>query len=241
MKKLALASIGIVGAALLAPLALLVPLFGSMTLETGGGGGGGGGEGGGGGGDEGGGAGSGSGAGSGEGGSGGGSGSGSGSGEGGGEWTPPSREEWDNINRRARENAEAVKKLTDAEAERKRKADEDAGNFKEIAEREKAEREKAQRELDEERTRARVERIAGRLKFRDPEDVLHRLSDEQRADDSNVEKALKALAKEKPYLVTDGETPRQRDLGGGDGGGDDTPVGAGPSRLARAYGSGGKS
>lgn len=176
--------------------------------------------------------------GSGEGGSGGGSGDG---------WTPPSKAEWDNLQRQQRETAANLKKITDAEAERQRKADEEAGNFKDIAAREKARAEAAEKKADDlaaerqtEVRERRVERIAARLKFRDAGDVLHRISAENLDDDSKVEKALKDLAKEKPYLVTDGEKPKTRDLGGGDGGdggsgGQGGGEATGVDRLSRAY------
>lgn len=182
----------------------------------------------------------------GEGGAGGEGGSGGGEGGSGGDagWTPPSKAEWDNIQRQQRETAANLKKLQDADAERQRKADEDAGNHAAIAQREKEAREAAERERDEARQEAaklartqRVERIAGRLKFRDPSDVIHRLSDDVLDDDSKVERALKDVAKSKPYLVIDGETPKQGDVTGDGGEGGTSSQVSGTSRLAKAYGS----
>lgn len=220
----------------------IAPVSGAET-PPGGGGNGGGGNGGG---DDGGAGGGDGGAGGGAGGSGGGDGGGSGGGGGGDGYSPPSKAEWDNVQRQNRENAEALKKLTDAEAERQRKADEEAGNHAAIAQREKEARETAERERDEARAESqklgrtqRVERIAARLKFRDPADVQHHLSDDVLDDDSKVEKALKDVAKAKPYLVIDGEAQRQSDLNGdgdGDGGSASSQV-SGTKRLAKAYGS----
>lgn len=219
----------------------LPPMAGAS--EQGGSAGGAGGEGGEGGGGEGGAGGSGGGSG-GEGGAGGGAGGGEG-------WTPPTKAEWDNAQRQRREAEDRAKKLADDETERQRKADEEAGNHKAIADREREAREKAERERDElkqqndrdreERDREKrdgsVTKIATRLKFRDADDVLHRLSDEDKSIDSNAEKALKALAKEKPYLLTDGEVPRQRELSNGDEpeGGSSTPQRTGVDRMADAY------
>jgi colicin import membrane protein len=160
-------------------------------------------------------------------------------------WTPPSKAEWDNLQRQNRETADTLKKLKDAEDERQRKADEEAGNHKAIAEREKQRadeaeaRAKAAEEARQKDVRERrVEKIARRLKFRDPDDVMHRLSDDVLDDDSKVEKALKDLATEKAYLVENGETPRQRDVtGDGGGGGNGDGEGIGPDRLSRAYAS----
>jgi hypothetical protein len=179
------------------------------------------------------------------GGGGGAGGGGDGGGNGGGDVLTIPKSEWDNLQRERRESADALKKLQDAEAERQRKADEEAGNYREIAEREKARADAAEAEktkLAEERQAdardRRVERIARRLNFRDPTDVTHRLSADVLDDDSKVEKALKDVAKEKPYLVTDGEVPRTRDLGNGDGDGgtrNSETEPTGPDRLARAY------
>lgn len=200
---------------------------------------------------DGGGAGSGDGSGSGSGGSGdGGGGNAGGSGSGGGDgWTPPTKAEWDNFQRQQRETRDALEKIQRDQAEAQRKADEEAGNHQAIAERERQAREKAERERDEARQERinlersqRVTRIAGRLKFRDPADVQHHLSDDVLDDDSKVEKALKDVAKSKPYLVIDGERQRQGDVtggDGGDGGGGTSSQVSGTGRLARAYGSNG--
>jgi hypothetical protein len=206
---------------------------------SGGGGGNGGGEGGGG---------------SGEGGEGGGSGSGSGSGEGGGsgegkgegesETLTVSKKDWDGLQQRNRETAAELKKLTDAQAERERKEAEEKGEHEKIAKqereaREKAEKEKAdtEAELTTERRQNRGHRIAGRLGFKDTGDAIKLLDDpEVLDDDSKAEKALKDLAKSKPHLVTGSGDRKQRDLGGGDGGGTNGADVTGPARLAKAYG-----
>lgn len=214
-------------------------------------------------GNEGGGSGGGNGGGSGGGGEGGAGGSGSGSGgEGGGnggaggsggEWTPPSREDYDNLQRKAREAESERKRLADAAAERERKEAEERGEHQKIADQEKARADAAEAKATKLENERRVERIAGRLKFRDPSDVMHRLQDADLETDAKIEKALKDIAKAKPYLVSGGGT-NQGDLGGdgggegggsggegnGSGGGEGDPV-AGVSRLSRAYASQGKS
>lgn len=213
-------------------------------------GGGSGGEGGGGSGGEGGQSGSGE-SGSGEGDPAGGSGSGSGGSGGAGDGTVSiPRSEWDNLQRQNRESREQLKKLQEAEAERQRKADEEAGNHRAIAEREQKRAEEAERkaaereqELQTERRTNRGHRIATNLRFHDPSEAIALLRDAGQAEsldaDESAEKALKALAEKKPHLVRDADKSRQRDLGNGDGGGKtgDDPELSGTSRLAAAYGS----
>lgn len=165
---------------------------------------------------------------------------GGGGGGGGGEYTPPSQADWDNTQRKLREAEDERKKLADEKAARERKEAEDKGEHQKIADQEKARADAAEQERDRIRNEVKVERIARRLKFRDPDDVIGRLSADDLADDSKIEKKLKDIAKQKPYLVDGAETQRQRDVTGDGGpggtGGDDEPI-AGTSRLARAYAS----
>lgn len=186
--------------------------------------------------------GSGSGGGSGDGGGGqggaGGEGGGSG-GEGGEESHTLTKAEWDNLQRQLRESTTTAQKLQKEKEERERKDAEARGEHEKLAQQERERAEKAERELAQERNERRVTTIATRLRFRDPTDVIGRLSDADLTDEASIERKLKAIAKEKPYLVTDAEKPRQRDIGNGDGGGGDQAI-AGTSRMARAYGSGSK-
>lgn len=152
-------------------------------------------------------------------------------------FTPPTKAEWDNIQRERREAREEADRLKREKDERERKEAEDAGNYQTIAEQEKARADAAEARALKVERETRVSRIATRLKFKDPADVLHRLSDNVLDDDSKVEKSLKDIAKAKPYLVEDAEKPRQRDLGGGDGGGAGDVQVTGPDRLSRAYAS----
>lgn len=198
------------------------------------------GEGGSGGGGEGGAGGEGGGQGGGEGGGEGGAGGAGGSGEGGSggedKWTPPTREEYENTQRKAREAEEQRKKLADEKTARERKEAEDRGEHEKLAQQEKDRADAAEARATKLENERRVEKIATRLNFRDPTDVMHRLSDEDLGDDSKVEKALKALATQKKYLLIDGEKGKTRNVNGdGPAGGSDAEV-MGTQRLARAYG-----
>lgn len=172
------------------------------------------------------------------GGDGGGNGGGSGGGDGGGgdENVTLSKADHDNLQRQLRESRERLDKIEKDRVDAERKRKEDEGKFQELAETEKTRADAAEARATKLEQTQRVERIAGRLKFKDPADVLHHLSDDVLGDDAKVEKSLKDIAKSKPYLIEDGEKPKTRDLGGGDGGGDgDAPAGIGTARLARHY------
>jgi hypothetical protein len=159
------------------------------------------------------------------------------------EWTPPSKEEWDNAQRKAREAETERKRLADEKAERERKKAEDEGEFKSLYEQEKAEREreKAERErkdaeIERERREAKAERIATRLKFRDPSDVIGKLTDADLETEAKTEKALTKIADQKKYLLVDGEKRTTRDADGEENEG--TPSGGksfGESRLSKAF------
>jgi colicin import membrane protein len=166
----------------------------------------------------------------------------------GGTYTPPDEQAWSNTQRQLREATEERDRLKSEQEERERKAAEEAGNHQQLYEAEKKKREEAERKATEaeqarveEQQRIRVERIATRLKFRDPEDVLHRLSDDDRSSDEKVEKALKKLADEKSYLIEGAGNRNQGGAGGGGGGaGGSSEANAdevfGETRLSKAYG-----
>lgn len=171
-------------------------------------------------------------------GEGGGEGGAGGSGEGGSgddNWTPPSREEWERQRREGREAADRAKKLADEKAERERKEAEAKGEHEKLAQQERERADAAEARATRLEQERRVEKIATRLKFRDPTDVMHRLSEEDLGDDSKVEKALKDLAKSKTYLLVDGEKEKTRDTTGDGPAGGDGAEGVGVSRLSRAY------
>lgn len=111
--------------------------------------------------------------------------------------------------------AEAEKAQRKFEADRK-KAEEDRqaeqGKWQELAE-------QRDRELGQERAeRARVEReqritrIAGRLKYVDPSDVVGRVTADEGADDSSVEAALTRIAESSPHLIAK-DPPARPEIG----------------------------
>lgn len=215
------------------------------TSGAGDGGGGDGGNGGGSGGDGGGSGdgGSGGGSGSGDGGSGSGS-AGGGSGSGGDETHSVPAAEWNNLQRRLREQSDELKTIKEERAEEERKRAEEAGDHQKLAETAVKERDELKEqlatkdsELVGERRTNRGLRIAGELKFKDSADALKLLGDpEVLDDDAKAKKALEALAEKKPWLVGDGTSPRQGNVNGdGSGSSDDVKV-AGPARMARGYG-----
>jgi hypothetical protein len=154
------------------------------------------------------------------------------------------RAEWDNIQRQLRESTAALRKAQEDEAERKRRADEEAGNHQAIAQRaeearraaeEERDRIKAEREAEQRQTN--VERVARQLRFKDPSDV--RVPDDIAGDAAKTKQFLEGVAKEKTYLIQDGEIPKVKDVTG-DGGGEGTGSGSeveatGVDRLAKAY------
>jgi hypothetical protein len=162
--------------------------------------------------------------------------------------TPPAQDAAELAKAQAR-----IAELEAAETERQRKADVEAGNHAAIAERERKAREAAEARAKEaedklaetttatERARlvTAAEKVATRLNFRDPEDVIGKLTDEQLATTASVEKRLKEIAAEKPYLTKGGGNPAQGDVtgddpaGGGGGGGNTGQIG--PGRLSKAY------
>lgn len=132
------------------------------------------------------------------------------------------RDEFERLRRKVAEQEQA-------ERERKRKADEEAGKWQDIvsaAEKEAAEAktkaEEAAAELTAYKRNEKVARVAKRLKFRDPDDA-HKFLPERAAEgsESKVEEALRAVADAKPYLVDEGPS-RSGKPAGGDGD-DDTP------------------
>lgn len=146
-------------------------------------------------------------------------------------WTPPTKAEYDNLQRQARE----AQTLRTEKETTERKRLEEAGEHKTIAEREKARADAAEARATTLEQSQRVERIATRLKFRDPTDVLSQLTDDERGDDTKAETKLKAIATAKPYLINDGEIPKTKDVTGDTNTAGDTSNQFGPSRMAGAY------
>ena len=122
-----------------------------------------------------------------------------------------------------RQEADALRrKLAEAERDRRkleadqRKADEkrqeEEGQHQQLAEQRgrelEAEREKGARVERE----ARITRLAGRLNFLDPADVIGRVTADEGADDVSVENALSRIAQQSPHLVQK-ETPPRPEIG----------------------------
>lgn len=114
-------------------------------------------------------------------------------------------------NRLKRVAAEADKARKEAEKEaRKRREREqrESGQWQELLDERdetirtlEAERDEARYELTSFQRRVRVTRAAVRLGFKDPEDAVRFLPEDETEDDASTERALKRLAREKSYLV----------------------------------------
>lgn len=98
----------------------------------------------------------------------------------------------------------AEKKAAELEAkltEQERAKAEAEGRYKELYEEERSARESVEKLIEERERRDRVTQLASDLGFVNPS-VAHRLlDDEDTVDDTVAERALKALAKQEPYLV----------------------------------------
>jgi ribonuclease D len=102
-----------------------------------------------------------------------------------------------------RQAAEAQKEKRKFEADQKKAKEEreaEEGKYREIAE--TKDRELAQERAERARVvrEQRITRIASRMEFLDPEDVIGRVSAEDGEDDALTESALKAIAERSPHL-----------------------------------------
>lgn len=158
---------------------------------------------------------------------------GAGDGDGGGdEMVQMTKAEADALRRETAEARRAAKRAkadADKATAEKTKAD---GNFEQAAK----DAEKRAQDAEDRATRlerqTRVTAAASRLKFRDPSDAMRFLDEDDLDDDHSVERALKALARDKKYLVNSGGRSGG-DINGddGSGGGDDMDA-----RIRRAAG-----
>lgn len=105
------------------------------------------------------------------------------------------------------------------EKDRKRKEAEEAGRHEEVSKELEAEREAEKTRRENLERSITVRDVATRLKFTDPADALHFLPDDIANDESAIERALKKVAEEKPYLIG-GQGNRTGAPGGGN---DPTP------------------
>jgi hypothetical protein len=133
---------------------------------------------------------------------------------------PLTKKERNELNRLKREESERRKK---DKAEKKRRAEE-SGKWKEHAEESEKRADKAEEDAETAKTELarfkreiNVSKIARKLKFNDPDDALAFLSEDAAdGDEKQVEKALKKVLKEKPYLKGSGGSRRTRGGGGGE-------------------------
>lgn len=133
------------------------------------------------------------------------------------------RSDYERLRQIAREHEAQVKKAATEESQRKRQQQIEQGKFEEMLREEaetrlatEAERDAAREELASERRNRRVEGVAKRLGFKDPEDAMAFISPEDGDDDAATERSLKKLARKKPYLV-DSRRPTGVPIGGQNG------------------------
>ena len=113
----------------------------------------------------------------------------------------------------------AEKRAADLEAKLKERDDAEKvaqGKWQEIAEERERERDALKAEISKREQQSLVGGIAKRLQFADPEDAFRFLDEADMADEKLAERALKALAKDKPYLLAKGPTRTGREVTGGD-------------------------
>lgn len=110
-----------------------------------------------------------------------------------------------------RKVAEAEKQRRKIEAEAKmaeegRQAKD--GEYEKLAAQRERERDEALAAAERTAREARVTRIAGRLGFLDPEDVVGRVTAEQGADDASAEARLEQIAKTSSHLLRPKDSPQ---------------------------------
>jgi hypothetical protein len=114
-----------------------------------------------------------------------------------------------------RQLAEANKAQRKIEADQK-KAEEDRqrqqGHWKELAEEKDRELTQEREEKARSDRERRITRIASRMKFLDPADVIHRISAEDSQDDTLTEAALERVAKASKHLIAK-EGPPKPEIG----------------------------
>lgn len=116
----------------------------------------------------------------------------------------------DSIAEMRRKASEAEKRAAAAErklAAQERSKAEEEGRWKELAEAAERERDDLKASLERQEREQIAVSAAARLRFRDPADAQRFLSAEDLADEASADRALKKLAKDKPYLI---EPARER-------------------------------
>lgn len=120
--------------------------------------------------------------------------------------------EADALRRRVAESERAARKLeADKKAAEEAQAAEQ-GKWEELAKQREAELAQTRDQAARDERDARVSRIAARMKFVDPSDVVGRVTADEGADDSSVEQALERIAKASPHLVAK-EAPAVPEIG----------------------------
>jgi len=112
-----------------------------------------------------------------------------------------SKAELDALRRKVAEGEKAKRKAETETKQREEQRQREQGEYQKLAETKEREAAEAQNRLARLERDQRVARIATRLKFRDPQDVVDRLTTDEAEDDSLAEEALARIAKAKPYLV----------------------------------------
>ncbi len=112
-----------------------------------------------------------------------------------------SKAELDALRRKVAEGEKAKRKAETETKQREEQRQREQGEYQKLAETKEREAVEAQSRLARLERDQRVARIATRLKFRDPQDVVDRLTNDEAEDDSLAEEALTRIAKAKPYLV----------------------------------------
>lgn len=123
---------------------------------------------------------------------------------------PLRRSEYERLKRIAREHERSQKQRQKEEQKLKEKQRREQGQYEELLKEKddaiasvEAERDEARYQLDAFKRRVRVTEAAKRLGYKDPEDAFRFLSDEDSEDENSTERALKRLARSKPYLVVE--------------------------------------
>lgn len=131
-----------------------------------------------------------------------------------------SRADHDTLRRQLREAKEAAERATSELTQLKSSAQEEQGQYKQLYEDEKAAHEKTKGELTDlqgtvskDKQSRLVEKAAKAAGFRDPEDAISFLSEEDLASESTIDAAVKRVKEEKGYLISD-SPPVQRTVEG---------------------------
>lgn len=134
-----------------------------------------------------------------------------------------SRRDYNRMRQIAKEHDALEARRRKDEKDRKEKEQREQGRFEEMLKEKdderattEAERDEARLELYNHKRTLRVEKAAKLLGFKDPDDAIRFITEEDSEDDAATERALRKLAKRKPYLV-DQRRSTGVPVGGGNG------------------------